>query len=255
MSEGLRPIQDWDPGRYAENARFVSDLGGAVLDLLAARPGERILDLGCGDGALTKEIAALGARVVGVDASPDQVAAAQAAGLDAHVCDGHALTFENEFDAVFSNAALHWMGQPARVIAGVGRALKTGGRFVGEMGGAGNVVKIIAGIAEVLALRGLEGSNAHPWYFPRADEYAESLVGAGFLVREIRLISRPTRLPGDVGGWLDVFGDGFFRHVPAAAKAAVRDEIVERLRPVLCDADGVWWADYVRLRFAADLPR
>ena len=129
--------QAWDRLAYAQNARFVADLGAPVLDLLAPRPGERILDLGCGDGALTHRIATAGAHVVGCDASPALLAAAAARGLPVHLADGRALPFSNEFDAVFSNAALHWMRHPEAVVAGVRRALRPGGRFVGEFGGHG----------------------------------------------------------------------------------------------------------------------
>src|SRR3954447_1346186 len=119
------PSQEWNSSRYAENARFVSDLGQPVLDLLNSQPGERILDLGCGDGALTEKMTPVGADVVGVDASPDMIAASKARGLTAHVADGYALNFNAEFDAVFSNAALHWMKHdPNAVIQGVHRALK-----------------------------------------------------------------------------------------------------------------------------------
>ncbi|HVG81375.1 MAG TPA: class I SAM-dependent methyltransferase, partial [Methylomirabilota bacterium] len=148
--------QRWDPQTYAANARFVAELGQPVVELLAPTPGERILDLGCGDGALTEKLAALGCVVVGVDASPEQIAAARARGLDARVMDGQSLDFESEFDAVFSNAALHWMKEPGRVIAGVARALKPGGRFVGEFGGEGCVARIRAAVSESLALRGIE---------------------------------------------------------------------------------------------------
>ena len=136
--------QTWDPESYARHARFVSDLAGPVLALLDAQPGERILDLGCGDGALTKKLAELGCDVIGVDAGPDMIRAARELGLDARVVDGHELSFEREFDAVFSNAALHWMKRdPDAVVAGVARALKPGGRFVGEFGGHGNVAAIV----------------------------------------------------------------------------------------------------------------
>src|SRR5229473_5217581 len=134
------PAQEWNSSRYAENARFVSDLGQAVFDLLSPRRGERILDLGCGDGALTEKIVAAGAQVVGVDASSDMVSAAKRLGLDARVMDAHNLGFNSEFDAVFSNAAMHWMKHdPDAVIQGVCRALKPGGRFATEMGGHGCV--------------------------------------------------------------------------------------------------------------------
>src|SRR5947208_16977670 len=130
--------QTWSPEQYAQQARFVSDLGMPVVELLAPRAGERILDVGCGDGSLTKKLVELGCQVVGVDASPAMVAAAQAVGLDARVMDGQSLPFEQEFDAVFSNAALHWMPRSEVVIAGVWRSRKPGGRFVGECGSAGN---------------------------------------------------------------------------------------------------------------------
>src|SRR5881296_2393864 len=134
--------QTWDPERYARHARFVSELGAPVVELLAPQPGERILDLGCGDGALTAKLAALGCAVVGVDASAPQVDAAKTLGVDARVLDGEHLAFEGEFDAVFSNAALHWMKRADVVIAGVWRALRPGGRFVAECGGRGCIATI-----------------------------------------------------------------------------------------------------------------
>ncbi|MGH7789991.1 MAG: class I SAM-dependent methyltransferase, partial [Candidatus Binatia bacterium] len=146
--------QSWDPERYARNARFVAELGAPVVELLAPRAGERVLDLGCGDGALTERLVALGCAVVGVDASPEQIAAARARGLDAHVVPGEGLAFAAEFDAVFSNAALHWMKNADVVIDGVWRALRPGGRFVGECGGAGCVAQIVAALAAALARRG-----------------------------------------------------------------------------------------------------
>ena len=153
--------QTWDPEGYAKNARFVSDLGGPVVELLAPRAGERVLDLGCGDGALTAKLAAMGCEVVGVDSSAQQIAAARALGLDARVVDCQNLAFDSEFDAVFSNAALHWMKRPDDVIAGVWRALKPGGRFVAEFGGFGCVVKIRTALIAALNRRGIEIGRAH----------------------------------------------------------------------------------------------
>ena len=243
--------QSWNPRRYAKNAAFVPELGQPVLELLAPRPGERILDLGCGDGVLTQRLAAAGASVVGVDASPEQVAAARQLGLDARVMDGAELEFENEFDAVFSNAALHWMRRPRLVIANVWRALKAGGRFVGEMGGEGNVAAIWSALRDALARRGIDGDALYPWYFPAPAEYRKSLEEAGFAVRGMRLLPRPTVLPTGIDGWLETFAGSFLSALPEAARPAFVDEVRARLEPRLKDADGRWVADYVRLRFAA----
>jgi SAM-dependent methyltransferase len=240
--------QTWDPARYERNARFVSDLGAPVVDLLAPVAGERILDLGCGDGVIAAELAARGCEVVGVDASAAQVEATRARGVDARVVDGHRLDFDSEFDAVFSNAAMHWMTEPARVIAGVARALRPSGRFVAELGGHGCVARIVAALGRALAAQGVDAARLNPWYFPTDVEYRALLEAGGFDVRWIALIPRPTPLPGDIGDWLETFAESFLVAAPdrPAAVAAVRED----LRPALY-ADGRWTADYVRLRFAA----
>jgi trans-aconitate methyltransferase len=149
------PTQAWNPGQYQTNASFVAGLGKPVLALLNPRTGERVLDLGCGNGTLTKEIAHAGCNVVGIDSSREMVRAARAAGLDAEVVDGAALAFTAEFDAVFSNATLHWIKPPEAVVAGVWRALRPGGRFVGEFGGNGNVATIIDAIEAALRRQGI----------------------------------------------------------------------------------------------------
>jgi trans-aconitate methyltransferase len=254
VGEAAPATQRWDPDRYARNARFVAELGQPVVELLAPRAGERILDLGCGDGALTRRLVDLGVDVVGVDSSAEQVAAACTLGLDARVISGDALTFEGEFDAVFSNAALHWMLRPAEVIAGVWRALKPGGRFVGEMGGHGNVRHIVSALVAALDRRGLDGRAAVPWYFPTPDAYRGLLQAQGFDVRTIELFPRPTPLPGHIVGWLESFAENFTRRVAPAERPALLDEVATALRPALRDAEGRWTADYVRLRFAAVKP-
>lgn len=243
--------QDWQAQRYAETAHFVPALGTPVLGLLDPRPGERILDLGCGDGTLTQKIAAAGASVVAVDAAPDMVAAACARGLDARVVPGQSLAFSREFDAVFSNAALHWMRPPEQVLAGVHRALKPGGRFVAEMGGHNNTAAIQVAIDAVLARRGIEGRPLSPWYFPSAAAYRKKLEAAGFRVEQIDLIPRPTVVESGMDAWLDTFADDFFAPLPMGERAAARREVVALLRPILVDETGAWIADYVRLRFRA----
>ena len=244
--------QTWDPDRYARNARFVADLGAPVVDLLAPRAGERILDLGCGDGVLTAKLASLGCHVIGVDASAQQIDAARKLGLDARVMNGEALDFDSEFDAVFSNAALHWMRDPAKVIAGVNRALRPHGRFVGELGGHGCVAKIKKALVEALNRRGVDGEAASPWYFPTVADYSQHLTRGGFVVNYIALIPRPTRLPGDVTGFLETFAESFTTTLPPAERLSYIAEVQEALRPDLCDAEGKWTADYIRLRFAAN---
>ncbi len=247
--------QSWDPDTYARNARFVSDLGAPVVELLAPRPGERILDLGCGDGVLTKKLAELGCEVVGVDASAAQVQAARRLGLDARVADGARLAFDAEFDAVFSNAAIHWMKPADDVIAGVWRALRPGGRFVGEFGGHGCVATVKRALIDALRRRGIDGEALNPWYFPTVEDYSARLARRGFAVRYIALIPRPTPLPTEINGWLETFAQSFMAPLADNDRAGFIDEVCETLRPDLCDSDGKWSADYVRIRFAADKPR
>ena len=244
-------MQTWDPTTYATNARFVSDLGAGVVDLLDPRPGERVLDLGCGDGALSLDIAARGASVIGVDSSRSMVRAAVAAGIDARVEDGQMLAFLEEFDAVFSNAALHWMRRPDDVITGVARALKPNGRFVGEMGGHGCVAAVVTALLAALGRRGIDGASRIPWYFPTPEDYAARLERQGFVVRDMAHFPRPTPLPGDISGWLDTFAGPFIDGL--ASPEAVMSEVRELLRPSLCDERGRWTVDYVRLRFWAEL--
>jgi trans-aconitate methyltransferase len=242
----------WSASRYSANARFVSDLGAPVLEMLAPRPGERILDLGCGDGALTARLVEHDCVVVGVDSSEDMLSAARARGIDARLLDAHELPFDGEFDAVFSNAALHWMKEPSRVVAGVRRALRPGGRFVGEMGGCGNVAAIERALVAAVRRRGLEVES--PWYFPRPGDYRRLLAAHGFEVLHLELFERPTPLPGDMRDWLETMPQPYTAAVPRADRQSFIDEVAEHLRPLLCDAAGRWTADYVRLRFAAAKP-
>lgn len=245
--------EDWSASDYEANARFVSDLGMPVVQLLAPMPGERILDLGCGDGALTVKLRDAGADVLGVDGSPDMVSGAVALGLEAQVVDGHALCFEAAFDAVFSNAALHWMTRPSDVIAGVARALKPGGRFVGEFGGMGNVAAIRTALIATLAADGIDADLHDIWFFPSVAEYSELLRQGGFTVETCELIPRPTPVPAGMRAWIETLA------VPVLGKvqgdrAAFLDRVTALLAPALRDGHGNWTADYVRIRFSCVKP-
>lgn len=246
----------WDAGDYAKNAAFVPALGAPVLALLAPRAGERILDLGCGDGVLTQALVEAGASVLGVDASADMVAAAVARGLDAHVADGQALDFVAAFDAVFSNAALHWMLDGAAVAVGVFRALRPGGRFVGEMGGHGNVAALRRALRAELAQRGYPLPADDPQWYPTPEAFSAIYAAAGFVDIEARLIPRPTPLPAGAAGWYKTFRAGFLdtAQVPDAEQDGVAAAAAERAAPELLQPDGQWIADYVRLRFTMRKP-
>jgi trans-aconitate methyltransferase len=246
--------QTWNAEGYAKHARFVTDLGSPVLQLLAAAPGERILDVGCGDGVLTEQIARLGCTVVGIDSSPDFVAAARRRGLEVLEQDAASMSFGPEFDAVFSNAALHWMKDSDAVIAGVARALRPRGRFVAEMGGQGCVKTIQEALVAELDRRGYDGLGAVPWYFPSPEDYGARLSAVGFETAYIALIPRPTAVP-DMMGWLTTFSGCFTSLLPPEERADYLERVLERIKPHLCDQGGKWTADYVRLRFKAHLSR
>lgn len=253
MSDQTR--KTWSAADYAANARFVADLAGpAMLDLLSAKPGEAILDLGCGDGALTEKIVATGADVRGVDGDPDMVRAAAALGLNAQVMDGEALTFGPEFDAVFTNATLHWMLRPHLVAAGVYKALKPGGRYVGEFGGFANIAGIQAGARAIMKSHGYKLQPALPHYYPTAQDFSRLLKEAGFEGIDAQLIPRPTHLPTGLKGWLDTFGDSLLPGVPKGAHPRLIGEICDFLKPILSTPGGEWYADYIRLRFSAHKP-
>lgn len=245
------PTQRWDPERYERVAAFVPALGAPLLELLAAKPGERVLDLGCGDGTLTERIAKAGARVVGVDASPEMVRAAEARGLDARLADAEALGFDAEFDAAVSNAALHWMPHLDRAVASVSRALVPAGRFVAELGGHGNIAAITTALVAALDRRGVDAAALLPWHFPTPDELRETLSQAGFAVDELWHFARPTPLPAGMQAWIETFCGPLLDAVAAADRAGLIRDALTALRPALCDRDGNWTADYVRLRFVA----
>ncbi len=246
----------WNAADYQRHAGFVPALGAAALDLLAPQPGERILDLGCGDGALTARIAEAGATVLGLDPDPSMLAAARDRGLEVVEGDGQALPFDHQFDAVFSNAALHWMPDQDAVARGVFRALRPGGRFVGECGGFLNIAAIRAAVRAVLIAHGFEAAALGAQVYQTAEALSARLAAAGFTAVEARLIPRPTPLPSGIRGWLTTFRAGFLAAAGVASdrEAAVVAEIESILAPVLVDETGCWFADYVRLRWQAMKP-
>lgn len=245
--------QTWDAEAYGQNGAFVHGLAGAVLEWLAPQPGERILDLGCGDGQLTARIAATGASVTGLDASPQMAAAARSRGIAVEQGSAESMPFAGlAFDAVFSNAALHWVRDQDAMLAEVRRVLKPGGRFVAEMGGHGNIAAIRVAMMTVLAGHGFDGREDNVNYYPTPDAYTRRLERHGFAVERMALIPRPTPLAeGGISGWIRTFRRGVLDTLPEAMRETVVKEAVALLEPVLRDEDGNWTADYVRLRFIA----
>ena len=245
--------QTWDPEVYGEHGAFVPALAGGVLEWLDPQAGERILDLGCGDGQLTARISAAGAMVRGFDASPQMAAAARARGLAVDEGSADSLPYSNDsFDAVFSNAALHWMRNQDSVLREVHRVLKPAGRFVAEMGALGNIAAIRVAVAAVLDRHGYDGRGGDTNYYPSAEEYTSRLESHSFEVKQIAVIPRPTRLPeSGMAGWIRTFRRGVLDSLPGSIREKIVDEAVDILAPILRDAEGHWTADYVRLRFMA----
>ena len=244
--------QTWCAEQYAHHAAFVPALGAPLVDRLDPQPGERVLDLGCGDGTLTVQIAARGAVVVGVDASEAMIVAARARGVDVRQVRAEDLPFDREFDAVFTNAVLHWIKDADAVAGGVARALKPGGRFVGEFGGHTNIAAITVALRAVLPKYGIDSPS--DWYYPTPDAYRQVLESAGLLVDDIALVPRPTPLATGMSGWLETFRGTILDAIQADRRQAAKDEMIDLLRPALCDDQGRWTADYVRLRFTARRP-
>ncbi|ASF44759.1 class I SAM-dependent methyltransferase [Methylovulum psychrotolerans] len=244
----------WNADDYITHAAFVAEAAGGVVGLLNPQAQDKILDIGCGDGALTAQLQQYGCTVVGIDASPNMIARARQRGLTAFVQDACALSYQQEFTAVFSNAVLHWIHESDKVLQGIYRALMPGGRFAAEFGGAGDIAALVWAMEDVFKRHPDWGGFINPWYFPHPDEYRHKLEQAGFQVKTIQLIPRPTPLNSGIRKWLEIFADGITRQLNAAQKAVFLDEMTACLRPHLYCQDQGWVADYVRLRVLAVKP-
>lgn len=245
--------QTWDAQAYGRDGAFVHGLADGVLEWLNPQRGERILDLGCGDGQLTTRIVASGAEVVGVDASPDMVAAARSRGIAADEASAEHLPYSNNaFHAVFSNAALHWVRNQNDMMRQVRRVLKPGGRFVAEMGGHGNIAAIHVALKATLGKHGYGDREDGVNYYPTPAAYTRRLELHGLRVERIELIPRPTPLEaGGMRGWLRTFRRGVLDSLPEDIRETIVEETTSLLESALRDEDGNWVADYVRLRFIA----
>ncbi len=243
--------QTWNASEYTRHAAFVPSMAHDVIELLNPQKGEVVLDVGWGDGDLTAKIQERGCSVIGIDTSPSMIEAAKSRGIEAYIADGHNIDFYNKFDAVFSNAALHWLTNPASVLTGVYRALKQDGRFVGEFGGNGNIAALLNAMKETFNENPRFGTFNMPWYFPSADEYKNLLESSGFSVNYIERIQRPTPLISGIEKWLEIFANGITSHLGREQKSIFLKSVKDKLVSVLYTDENGWMADYVRLRFLA----
>lgn len=253
------PAIKWDSNLYNDKHSFVSKYGEDLLSWLNPQEGENILDLGCGTGQLANEISSFGANITGMDNSPEMIAAARAAypHIRFDVKDATDFSYAEPFDAIFSNAVLHWINEPEKVIACMYGNLKPGGRLVLEFGGKGNVQSITHAVHTVMRQEGLADKiPPDRWYFPSIGEYTSLLERHGFEVSSAILFDRPTPLSGEEGmeNWLRMFGDFFFRRLTPEQKENVLHKAVAYLKPAYYQPNtwyGTWYADYKRLRIKA----
>ena len=241
----------WNPMGYDDHAHYVYKLGEPLIALLSPTESENILDLGCGHGELTLRLMEFECNVTGIDSSAEMVQAANENGVSAVVMKAQELTFNNEFDGIISNAAIHWMTDIDKVLEGCFRSLKPGGRFVGEFGGEGNVGRIVNATAKYFENHPELGEFSVPWYFPSVEDFADDLEDAGFYIEYMELIDRPTPLPTGIKGWIITFFHGLMSGFTEEQKESFINEVSEMLKPELYNKDTGWHADYVRLRFKA----
>jgi len=248
----------WDAALYDQKHSFVWKMAADLLDLLNPRSGEQILDVGCGTGHLAAQIAAAGARVTGIDRSPEMIEQARAAHPAIHfeVADARTMKFPQPFDAAFSNATLHWVTEPEPAVAAIAAALRPGGRFVAEFGGKGNIGALMAAFACAWKKLNPSGPFPNPWYYPSLAEYASLLERHGLEVTFGTLFERPTTLEDGERGlqnWLEMFGGSIADKLPAGLHDTLKQEVEREARADLFH-DGRWIMDYRRLRIAARKP-
>lgn len=255
QTKGDIHMTKWNADLYDQKHQFVSNFGESLVSILQPKNGEHILDVGCGTGDLAFEIAKSGATVTGIDASTSMIekAAEKYPNCTFKVADGQHFSFPSAFDAVFSNAAIHWMKNQQQVVHNCYAALRDGGRFVAELGGAKNIQSIVDAIQEASILLNIPyKADQFPWVFPTKEEMTNMLTTAGFHVVAIEHYERPTPLVGEDGirNWLIMFSNNLLKHLTDTEKEALYTKCEEILRPQLYQ-DGTWIADYWRLRFIA----
>ncbi len=247
-------INDWNANNYNKHADFVSILATPVVELLNPQKDEKILDLGCGDGTLAIDIEKVGAKVVAVDLSEDMVKKTNEKGIEAYVMSATELNFQNEFDAVFSNAVLHWVKEPEIALEKIYNALKDEGRFIAEFGGYGNIKHLTDAMQTVFDRHPEYGEFNNPWYFPKEEEYKQLLQKSGFEVTYIEIIPRPTKID-DISNWLNIFANGIVSHLEKEQQINFNKEVRAILKPIIYSQKDGWVADYVRLRLRAEKRR
>jgi 2-isopropylmalate synthase len=240
----------WDADKYNKHANFVSNLALPVIELLAPKENETILDLGCGDGTLALEIEKFNTKVIAIDLSPSMISKTQDKGIESYVMNVNDMPFENQFDAVFSNAVLHWVTEPQKAIKKISTTLKTNGRFIAEFGGDGNIRYLTDAMKNVFQDHPEYGEYHNPWYFPSDIEYKKILEENGFKVEYIEIIPRPTKID-DIGNWIDIFANGIISKLSVKQQNDFKCEIRKILEPKIYNQKDGWVADYVRLRLKA----
>ncbi len=247
----MKNKNSWNPDMYDKHARFVSDLAGEVLELLNPKKDMKVLDVGCGDGVLSKKIEEITNELVAIDYSKEMVQKAKSNGIDASMMSVTDMPFNGEFDAVFSNAALHWVKDAKKATRSIYKSLKKSGIFVAEFGGYGNVETILSAVDKIFKKHDNFGEFKNPWYFPTISEYRKLLENQGFKVEYMELIPRNTKID-DISNWLDLFTNGITSHLSQEQKDTFKNDVSKLLKQSrLYSEKGGWIADYVRIRLKA----